>query len=45
MLLAGPGKTEKASDAHLPAILTNVRDEGETFRNVLMPRYRKMIDV
>jgi hypothetical protein len=37
--------TEEASDAHLPAILANVRDESETFRNILMPRYREMIDV
>ena len=26
MLHAGPGKTEEASDAHLPAILTNIRE-------------------
>ena len=45
MLDAGPGKTEQASDAHVPAILTNIRDENETFRDVLMPRYREMIDV
>jgi hypothetical protein len=45
MLLAGRGKTDEASDAHLPAILTNIRDESETFQNVLMPRYREMIDV
>jgi hypothetical protein len=45
MLLAGPGKVEEASDANVPAILTNIRDESETFRNVLMPRYREMIDV
>lgn len=45
MLLAGPGKTEEASDPHVPTILTNIRDESETFRNVLMPRYREMIDV
>jgi len=45
MLHAGPGKTEEASDAHLPAILTNIGDENETFRTVLMPRYHEMIDV
>ena len=45
MLYAGPGKTDEASDAHVPAILTNIRDENETFRNVLMPRYHAMIDV
>jgi len=45
MLLAGPGKTEEASDAHLPSIVKNVQDENETFRNVLMPRYREMINV
>jgi hypothetical protein len=45
MLTAGRGKTEEAPDAHLPAIVTNIQDENETFRNVLMPRYRAMIDV
>src|SRR6266851_7876859 len=45
MLLAGPGETEQASDSHVPAILANIRDESETFRNILMPRYREMIDV
>jgi hypothetical protein len=33
-----------ASDAHLPAIVTNIQDEGQTMRDVLMPRYRGMID-
>src|SRR5262249_5142042 len=42
MLHAGPGKTEEASDA---AILANIRDEHETLRSVLMPRYHEMIDV
>jgi hypothetical protein len=45
MLLAGPGKTEEASDVHLPVIVANIQDESETFRSVLMPRYREMIDV
>jgi hypothetical protein len=45
MLAAGPGKTEDASDPHLPAIVKNIRDENETFRNVLMPRYRDMLNV
>jgi hypothetical protein len=45
MLLAGPAKVEEASDAHLPTIVANIQDEGATFRNVLMPRYREMIDV
>ena len=46
MLLAGPaGKIEEASDAHLPEILANILDESETFRSILMPRYRQMIDV
>lgn len=44
MVLAGRGNTEAASDAHLPAILTNIEDEKVTFREVLMPRYRSMID-
>jgi hypothetical protein len=45
MLHVGPGKTEEASDAHLSAIVTNVKEENETFRDVLMPRYREMVDV
>jgi hypothetical protein len=45
MVAAGPGRVEEASDARLPDIITNIRDEAETFREVLMPRYREMIDV
>jgi hypothetical protein len=45
MLDVGPAKVEAASDAHLPTIVANIQDESETFRNVLMPRYREMIDV
>jgi hypothetical protein len=45
MLLAGPGKTEETSDANLPAIVKNIRDENATFGDVLMPRYREMITV
>jgi hypothetical protein len=45
MLLAGPGKIEVASDVHVPAIIKNIVDEGATFREVLMPRYREMIKV
>ncbi len=33
-----------ASDVHLPTIKTNIEDESQTFREVLMPRYRSMID-
>ena len=43
MLQAGPGQAETASKALL-AILTNVQGEGDTMRNVMMPRYRHMID-
>ena len=43
MMLAGPAGIEDASNAHVPAILTNIRDESETMRNVLMPRYHEMI--
>ena len=43
MLFAGANGVEAASDAHTPAILANIRDEGDTMRNVLMPRYREMI--
>lgn len=45
MAAAGPGRVEEASDAHLPDIITNIRDESETFSELLMPRYREMIDV
>lgn len=45
MFLAGPGKTEGASDLHVSAILTNIRDENNTFCTVLMPRYRDMLNV
>ena len=45
MLNAGPGNAEGASDLHLPGILRTVRDENQTFREVLMPRYREMVDV
>jgi hypothetical protein len=42
-LRAGSGGVEAASDAHIPAIVANVQDENQTFREVLMPRYREMI--
>jgi hypothetical protein len=45
LLGAGPGKLDEASRAHLPGIVANIQDESETFRNVLMPRYREMMDV
>lgn len=34
-----------ATDTHIPAIVTNIQEEGQTFRDVLMPRYRSMIDI
>src|SRR5438876_7374710 len=43
MVRAGPGGVEAASDVHVPAIIANVQDENQTFRDVLMPRYREMI--
>jgi hypothetical protein len=45
MLQAGPANVESASDAHMPAIFTNIQDESQTFRDVLMPRYRSMIEI
>ena len=42
---AQPNDIEAASDAHLPAILRNIQDETQTFAEVLMPRYRELIDV
>jgi hypothetical protein len=43
MLSAGPDRVERVSDQHVPAIVANVQDEMQTFRDVLMPRYREMI--
>jgi hypothetical protein len=43
MLHAGRAGVEAASDVHLPAIVANVQDENQTFRDVLMPRYRDMV--
>ena len=41
----GPAGVAAASDRHIPAILANVQDENQTFRDVLMPRYRDMLNV
>lgn len=43
MLAAGPGGIEAASDPFVEAVLTNIRDEEETFRKLLMPRYHDMV--
>jgi hypothetical protein len=45
ILQAGPANVEAASDTHVPAIFANIEDETQTFRDVLMPRYRSMIDI
>jgi len=45
MWRAGPGKPVEVSDEHLSAIMKNLQDENETFKEVLMPRYREMINV
>jgi hypothetical protein len=45
MLLAGPGKTDAASNVHVSAVVKNIEDEGKTLREVLMPRYREMMNV
>jgi hypothetical protein len=45
LLEAGPGGVEDASDLHLPGILKTVKDENQTFREILMPRYREMVEV
>jgi hypothetical protein len=45
MLKAGPGKTEAASDPHIGVIAKNIQDENATFRDVLMPCYREMVNV
>jgi hypothetical protein len=45
MLNVGPGGVEAASDPHLPGILKTVKDENQTFRELLMPRYREMVEV
>lgn len=36
---------EKLQEEQYPVMVKNIQDEHETFRNVLMPRYRQMIDV
>jgi len=44
----GAGRDDRinaATDSRLPAILTNIQDEGQTLRDILMPRYRSMIDI
>ncbi|WP_454651408.1 hypothetical protein [Bradyrhizobium liaoningense] len=44
----GAGRNDRisaATDTQVPTILTNIRDEEQTFRDVLMPRYRSMIDI
>ena len=45
MFTAGPNGVEDASDPFVGAILTNIRDENETFRQFLMPRYHEMVNV
>ncbi|MCK1738919.1 hypothetical protein IVA79_34325 [Bradyrhizobium sp. 138] len=45
MFRSGPSRVEAASNPHVSAIATNVQDENQTFREVLMPRYRQMIDI
>jgi hypothetical protein len=45
MVMAGPAGVEGSADVNIPVILTNIRDESETFREVLMPRYREMINI
>jgi hypothetical protein len=37
--------TEEASDTQLPTIMASIQDDAAAFRNVLMARYREMIDV
>lgn len=41
---ADPSGVGTVSDRHLPAVIANVQDENKTFEEVLMPRYRQMID-
>jgi hypothetical protein len=45
MLAAGPGQVAAASDPHISAIAKNIEDENQTFREVLMPRYREMVSI
>ena len=45
MLHAGPEGVQQASDPHLTPLLKSIRDENQTFRELLMPRYREMVDV
>jgi hypothetical protein len=43
MLAAAPDGVEAASNPYVSVILTNIRDENETFRQLLMPRYHDMV--
>jgi hypothetical protein len=42
---AGPGRQDDVTDGYLPGLLKMVRDENETFENILMPRYREMVSL
>jgi hypothetical protein len=44
MLNAGPTGVAEASDRHLPGIQKTIDDENRTLREILMPRYREMVD-
>jgi hypothetical protein len=44
-VIARTGRIGSAPDAQVPTIVTNIQDESQTFREVLMPRYRSMIDI
>jgi hypothetical protein len=45
MLLPGPGKVASASDRFIDPVVKNVKDENETFRQLLMPRYHDMVKI
>lgn len=40
---AGPQSLDAVADDYIPGLLKMVRDENDTFKNILMPRYREMV--
>jgi hypothetical protein len=44
-LLSAPGGREESSDRHLDTVVKSVKDENETFRQLLMPRYHEMVKI
>lgn len=45
LLAAGPSGHDAVVDDYLPSLQTMIRDENETFEQILMPRYREMVTI